>query len=196
MTAEQKRRTEGLAIASLVCGLFFIIPILGAITGVIAIILGIIALVQISKNKETLKGNGMAISGIIMGTIGIIIIPIIALLAAIAIPNLLRARVSANDALAQSTLRSLSVASEKFSTANEGSYPESEFDLTGATSPYLGSSYCDETIAGYTYSCNFAFDGYEFTAAPERAGATGSAIFSITTGGITAQDKVTYEPSD
>ena len=39
-----------------------------------------------------------------------IVVAIIALLAAIAIPNLLRAKISANDALAKSTLRSLSTA--------------------------------------------------------------------------------------
>ena len=46
-----------------------------------------------------------------------IVVAIIALLAAIAIPNLLRARVSANDALAQSTLRAISTAAETFGTA-------------------------------------------------------------------------------
>ena len=62
-----------------------------------------------------------------------IVVAIIALLAAIAIPNLLRARISANDALAQATLRTLSTASETFATANNGNYPGNESSLTGAT---------------------------------------------------------------
>ncbi|MBP6342844.1 MAG: prepilin-type N-terminal cleavage/methylation domain-containing protein, partial [Candidatus Omnitrophica bacterium] len=52
-----------------------------------------------------------------------IVVAIIALLAAIAIPNLLRAKMSANDALAKATLRSLSTASESYATSNQGNYP-------------------------------------------------------------------------
>ena len=52
-----------------------------------------------------------------------IVVAIIALLAAIAIPNLLRAKISANDALAKSTLRSLSTASETFATATRSVGP-------------------------------------------------------------------------
>jgi len=48
-----------------------------------------------------------------------IVVAIIALLAAIAIPNLLRAKISANDALAQSTLRALSTVAETYVTAKE-----------------------------------------------------------------------------
>ena len=41
-----------------------------------------------------------------------VVVAIIALLAAIAIPNLLRAKISANDAAAKATLKSLSTVSE------------------------------------------------------------------------------------
>jgi len=48
-----------------------------------------------------------------------IVVAIIALLAAIAIPNLLRARISANDALSQSTLKTMSTGAESFGTGND-----------------------------------------------------------------------------
>ena len=66
-----------------------------------------------------------------------IVVAIIALLAAIAIPNLLRARVNANEGNAQTTLRALSTAAESFASANNGNYPIGVGALTGAAPPYL-----------------------------------------------------------
>ena len=113
-----------------------------------------------------------------------IVVAIIALLAAIAIPNLLRARISANDALAKSTLRTLSTSSETFATANSGNYPGAETSLTGATPPYINTSYCNQTIAGFTYACTMSLGGYTFTSTPVTVGTTGTTVFTMTTGGI------------
>jgi len=93
-----------------------------------------------------------------------IVVAIIALLAAIAIPNLLRAKVSANDALAQSTLRALSTAAETYGTGNNGNYPGAIASLTGATPPYLTTDYCTGTYSGFTYGCNMGTGYYTFTA--------------------------------
>lgn len=76
MNEEQKKKTLGIAIGSLVCGCFFLIPFLGQLLGLAAIILGIFALVMISKNKQTLQGNGLAITGIVLGAISMIIAPL------------------------------------------------------------------------------------------------------------------------
>src|SRR3989338_1496953 len=114
-----------------------------------------------------------------------IVVAIIALLAAIAIPNLLRARISANDALAQATLRTLSTASETFATANNGNYPGNESSLTGATPPYINTGYCSRTIAGFTYGCaGMGIGVYTFTATPVTVGTTGTTVYTMTTGGI------------
>jgi prepilin-type N-terminal cleavage/methylation domain-containing protein len=113
-----------------------------------------------------------------------IVVAIIALLAAIAIPNLLRARVSANDALAKSTLRSLSTASETFATANTGNYPADETSLTGATPSYLNKAYCGQTISGYLFTCSFTNPTYTFIATPVTVGTSGTTTFTISTGGI------------
>lgn len=113
-----------------------------------------------------------------------IVVAIIALLAAIAIPNLLRARVSANDSLAQSTLRTISTAAETFGTSNAGNYPGAIASLTNATPPYLNAAYCGNTLSGYTYACTFANTGYTLTATPATANVTGSSVFTITTGGV------------
>ena|SRR3989338_2997399 len=113
-----------------------------------------------------------------------IVVAIIALLAAIAIPNLLRARLSANDALAQSTLRSISTASETFATANSGNYPDNESDLTNATPPFINTAYCDQTLSGFNYTCTFDTAGYTVQAAPLTLGTSGTTTYTIQTGGV------------
>ncbi len=113
-----------------------------------------------------------------------IVVAIIALLAAIAIPNLLRAKMSANDALAKATLRSLSTASESYATSNQGNYPGAETSLTGATPPYLNSSYCNNTLSGYSFGCVWGPGTYTFTGTPVTVGTSGTTIFTITTGGV------------
>lgn len=113
-----------------------------------------------------------------------IVVAIIALLAAIAIPNLLRARISANDALAKSTLRSLSTAAESFATANAGNYPADMTALVEATPPYINNDYCDQTISGYAYTCDLDVGSYTFTATPVTEGTTGTTTYTIATGGV------------
>ncbi len=113
-----------------------------------------------------------------------IVVAIIALLAAIAIPNLLRAKISANDALAKATLRSLSTSSESFATANSGNYPGDMTSLTGATPPYLNQAYCGLTMSGYTFACTFAGGSYTFTATPVTAGTSGTTTYTVSTGGV------------
>ncbi len=117
-----------------------------------------------------------------------IVVAIIALLAAIAIPNLLRARMSSNDALAKATLRAMSTASESWATSNNGNYPGNETSLTGATPPYINTGYCaNSPVAGYNYSCaGMSISGYTITATPVKVGSTGTTTETITTGGVLA----------
>jgi prepilin-type N-terminal cleavage/methylation domain-containing protein len=113
-----------------------------------------------------------------------IVVAIIALLAAIAISNLLRARVNANETTAQATLKTLSTAAESFASANGGNYPTAIADLTGATPPYINENYIGNR-QGYTfvYATSTAV-AYLFTAVPITLGTTGTRSFAICTGGI------------
>ena len=113
-----------------------------------------------------------------------IVVAIIALLAAIAIPNLLRAKISANDAMAKATLKSLSTSSETYSSVNSGNYPTDVTSLTGATPPYSNASSCGATISGYAFTCTFSAGGYTMVADPVTLGASGTTTWTITTGGI------------
>ncbi len=115
-----------------------------------------------------------------------IVVAVIALLAAIAIPNLLRARINSNDSLAQSTLRAISTSAESFASANNGNYPVGVAALTGAVPAYLNVNYCDGTTrGGFTYTCAMVANSYLVTAAAASAGVTGNGPFTIATGGIT-----------
>lgn len=113
-----------------------------------------------------------------------IVVAIIALLAAIAIPNLLRAKLNANDSLAKSTVRALSTSSESYATANNGNYPMDITSLTGATPAFLNNPYCDSTLSGYFYTCTFSVSTYTLSATPVTVGTTGSTTFTVSTGGV------------
>lgn len=113
-----------------------------------------------------------------------IVVAIIALLAAIAIPNLLRAKISANDANAKAVLRTLSTSSETFATSNSGNYPATIAALTGATPPYVNVNYCTGTFAGYTFGCTMSAATYTFNAVPVTVGTSGTTTFTITVGGV------------
>ena len=114
-----------------------------------------------------------------------IVVAIIALLAAIAIPNLLRAKISANDAAAQGTIRSLSTASETFATASSGLYPTNITSLLGATPPYFNdSSICNNSQSGFSFVCTFTAGGYTLLGYPITVGTSGTTTFTITTGGV------------
>ena len=162
------------ASATMLCG---VIPLVGGVIG------GIWGMIVGIKGYKHVHQMGTARA--FWAYCGIIIIAfIIPLMAAIAIPNLLRARISANDALAQSTLRALSTAAETYATANEGEYPWSVFSLTSATPPYISDNYCDKLVSGYYYNCDFNSNGYLITATPEKIGASGTAVYTMETGGI------------
>jgi len=68
-------KTSKSAIWSLICGIAGLILCLPSIP---AVILGIIALVNISKSKGLLKGTGMAIAGLILAGLSVVVTPIIA----------------------------------------------------------------------------------------------------------------------
>src|SRR3989338_271196 len=87
-----------------------------------------------------------------------IVVAIIALLAAIAIPNLLRARHNANESAAIAALRTLSTAEESYRAAQTPpSYSADLGDLFDSTPPYI-----DAALSGATSSTN-SRQGYFFT---------------------------------
>lgn len=169
----EDKKTSKIAQASLIFGLM---PFLGLLSILPAIILGIIALVKISKNRETLKGKGRAIAGIALGVIWLVILPMLA------IPGLLRARIKANETATKETVKIISSALENYKVAHNGVYPLSEEDLLSSTPPYLAKSYDKKTIYGYKYSLDLSPDGYEIVATPKNCEREGEKVFIVRTG--------------
>ncbi len=75
---------QSLAIASLILGIISptigLCCYLGMLTGPVAIILGIVALVQIKNDPTKYSGKGMAIGGIVTGSLYFVLLALIILL--------------------------------------------------------------------------------------------------------------------
>jgi Domain of unknown function (DUF4190) len=91
------QQSSGKATASMVCG-------------IAAVVLGHLALSEIKKSAGRLAGHGMAMAGLILGYIGVAMVPFILIIAAIAIPNILRSKMAENEASAVGSLRTFNTA--------------------------------------------------------------------------------------
>ena len=80
-----------------------------------------------------------------------IVIAIIAILAAILIPNFLHARAESITAACEGNEKQIATAMEEYSVDNGGSYPTA---FTGLTTPYLSTQITDPVAKGNAYSIN------------------------------------------
>lgn len=130
----------------------------------------------------------------------LIVVAIILIIAAIAIPNLLRSRMAANESSAVASIRSINTAAVNYSSAWMNGYPSTltEIGTTSATQASCDASMYIDTIltsgnkSGYSYTmaggsaavtappgCSTAgyTDGYSITAVPSNPGITGVRAF-------------------
>ena len=149
--------TSGKALASLVTGIFglLLFPI-----AIAAIILGHMSRSEIRKSNGRLKGDGMATAGLVMGYGAFAIIPFILIIAAIAIPNLLRARMAANESSAVHLVSEINTAEVTYRSA----YPDVGFTCTlsnlggnksSAASPDQAQLLEDRVTSGEVYGYRF-----------------------------------------
>lgn len=119
-----------------------------------------------------------------------IVVAIIALLAAIAIPNLLRARLGANESSSIATVKALAASQEIY----RSSQPQSTFAadlsaLTDVTPPYISGFHSSNQKTGYTFTVVGDANSYEAVGNPTIRGTTGNRSFCVdATGIIHAQD--------
>lgn len=147
----QMKKNAGLAVASLVVGIISFLTLsflgIGAITG---IVLGIAALLKIKKNPAQYGGQGMAIAGLITSALSIMIAVPLAIIMAIALPNLLASRMAANEASAVRLLRTIE--------SSEATYQATSGDGEFGTMRELADAHLiDSTLASGTKN------GYRFT---------------------------------
>ena len=204
----QPQKTDGTAIASLILGITSIVLCLNIFTGIPAIITGHVSYSKIKKSMGRLKGEGMALTGLILGYISL---PTVLVFAAILIPNLLRAKISANESAAASTVRAIVTSQVTYSTQ----FPEHGYasDLA-SLGPGPGGSCTGEGTAehaclldnilagaqctagqwcskgGYKYSVSAVCDSgspcsnFVITATPMVFGSTGRKSFCATSDGV------------
>jgi type IV pilus assembly protein PilA len=116
-------QSKGLAVASLVLGILSLFTFAGLLIGaILGTVLGIVALVKANGSPETHGGKGLAIAGIATSVLSFLAIPVIGIIAAIAIPSLLRARVSANESMAIGDIRTVISAQAAYQSSNAGQY--------------------------------------------------------------------------
>ena len=182
-------QTSGKAIASLVCGIINVFPLF-----IVAIVLGHISLSEIKRSGGRIKGEGLAIAGLVMGYLGILAIPLILIIAAIAIPNLLRAKIAANEASAVGSVRYIVTAEDNYqNTHTEAGFTCSLSDLSGLIDPGLATG----QRSGYAFSLqDCATDAaggpitkFRISAVPIGPNTTGQRAFCADESGMIRSDR-------
>jgi type IV pilus assembly protein PilA len=194
---------KGMAIFSMILGIFSF-PLINTIIGVIlsmigaalfgvggaiagfgnallflptGLITGIVALVRANKRPNEYGGKGFAIAGIVLSGLAILIIPLIA---AIAIPNLLAARRSANEGSAIASLKKIANAQVNFAATKYRCGELTELSQGGLIDAELAKG----TKNGYVFAIARTVSGCELLAKPtvaEGVSATGSRSFYFST---------------
>jgi len=125
-----------------------------------------------------------------------IVVAIIALIAAIAIPNLLRSRHNANETAAVGTVKSLMEAIESFRAAQTPpAYPALLVDLSNAVPPYVPAALTGATAApgrqGYFYTYTRpTVNTYTLLAQPVTTQVTGTSSFFGNEAGVITVSRV------
>jgi type IV pilus assembly protein PilA len=126
----------------------------------------------------------------------LIVVAIILIIAAIAIPNLLRSRMAANEASAVGSLRTINTACVTYSTTYGSGFPGALTNLgTGSVVGSGSAALIDNVLAGgtksgytFVYTSGTATGGviptYAVTASPQVAGQTGQRFFFTDQSGV------------
>ncbi|WP_395717469.1 DUF4190 domain-containing protein [Prosthecobacter sp.] len=113
-------KTSGMAVASMICGILGLLLWLPCIP---AIILGHLGLSAIKKSAGALKGSGMAVTGLVTGYIMIAAIPIIAILASLAVPAFNSIQKQALQIKSVNNAKQLVLGMKEYASDHEGSLP-------------------------------------------------------------------------
>ena len=155
-TTPAQPKNSGLAIWSLVFGILAIVlsvVCIGPLFSIPAVICGHIAYSRIRRSAGALSGEGLALGGLITGYIGIALIPIIGLLAAIALPNFVRARATAQTNVCINNLRQIDEAKQTWAAEHKKEATDKPMvqDLDAYLKRHFSTLKCP---AGGTYTIN------------------------------------------
>jgi type IV pilus assembly protein PilA len=154
---------------------------------------------EIRKSQGRLQGSGIALAGLIFGYLGVAFIPLI-IIAAIAIPNLLRARIAANESSAAAGIRTINTAQVSY----RNTYPNVGYAcdlqaLAGSGGSEKAAGLIDNKLAsgettGYAYRIEqCTADGYAIVAEPLTVNTTGVRYFCSKEDGVVRTSKTSAE---
>lgn len=156
-------KTSGMAVASLVLGVLGLLTC--GVTALVGLILGIIALIKVKDNKDTLKGDGIALAGIIVSIVFLLLAPI-AILSAMLLPALSAAKERAQTINCINNEKQLALAVRIYAGDHTNQFPPSA-TWCDAIKPDVGSSVrvfkCPAANAAgqCDYAFNAALDGMD-----------------------------------
>jgi hypothetical protein len=146
-------KTSGLAVSSLVLGVLGVFTC--GITALIGLILGIIAMVKVSNSRGALRGNGIALAGIIVSGIFLLMIPIFA---AMLLPALAAAKQKAQAINCVSNEKQLALAVKIYSNDNTNHFPPAT-TWCDVIKTSVGSERVFKCVAANSSSrCDYAFN--------------------------------------
>ncbi|MFH1858043.1 MAG: type II secretion system protein [Candidatus Omnitrophota bacterium] len=124
-----------------------------------------------------------------------IVLAIVVVSAALAIPGLLRARHNASEAMAIGSLKIISEAIETYRAGQSPpTYPPSLNDLSVAVPPYLNSVLGSGSKQGYVFTYSSGTATYHVFANPQTSGATGTRVFYVDESGVIRLDNASGSP--
>ena len=172
---------QGLAIFALVLGIvsFLTFGLLG-VGAIIGIIVAIKAMRRVSREPWVYGGRGMAIAGLVLNITALSSVVPMAVIAAIAIPNLLASRRAANEGSAIHSLRMVSEAEDAYMTHLHRFATLEELGAEGLIDPALASG----TKHGYRFTLELTKniddeDGFDVYAVPLTYQSTGTRSFFV-----------------
>lgn len=131
-------KTSGMALGSLVLGCLGLVSC--GITSLVGLVLGIIALVRINKSKGELKGQALALAGIVVSLVILLVMPIVT---ALTLPALAKAKSKAAAIHCMNNVKQLNLALIMYANDNNEQLP-------------AGSKWCD-TLGNYLAHSTNAF---------------------------------------
>jgi type IV pilus assembly protein PilA len=137
-------------------------------------------IIERGENRMRLKNKGFSLIELL------IVVAIILIIAAIAIPNLLRARMAANEASAVGSIRTINTSAVTYSTTWGVQFPGSMTAMGGAAGGVAacGAALLIDPVLANATSAALAKSGYFFTyvgatATPALGGCTGFQTYTI-----------------
>lgn len=126
-------KTSGLAITSLVLGLLGLFTC--GITSLVGLVMGIVALVKVSRSGGQLSGKGLAIAGICTSALFLLMVPIYA---ALLLPALAQAKAKAQSINCMNNVKQLSLGVMMYAQGGGNKFPTAD-QWCDAIRPQVGS---------------------------------------------------------